>query len=219
MSRDLPPSAPARLAVAVGVGVAAGAVTALLGHPLVGTLVAVTVTHVVLVTLGWTNLWPLDAAATRANARREGFSPVAHEVIVSLISVGAVLAIAVVLGTGSGDLRTFAAAVALIGVFASWASLHLMYATRYAQAYYGDLPETPTGDDRGIDWNADGYAPRYSDFFYFSYNLGMTFQVSDTAVTSPRIRAMVLRHCLLAYVFGAVVLAGTINLVSGIVTA
>jgi uncharacterized membrane protein len=44
----------------------------------------------------------------------------------------------------------------------------------------------------------------------------MTYQVSDTDVSSPQIRAVVLRHCLLSCVFGAVVLASTINLVAGI---
>lgn len=46
----------------------------------------------------------------------------------------------------------------------------------------------------------------------------MTYQVSDTSVSDSRIRAVALRHCLLSYVFGAVILATTINLVAGIVT-
>jgi uncharacterized membrane protein len=45
----------------------------------------------------------------------------------------------------------------------------------------------------------------------------MTYQVSDTAVTNPAIRSVILRHCLLSYVFGAVVLASTINVVASIV--
>lgn len=44
----------------------------------------------------------------------------------------------------------------------------------------------------------------------------MTFQVSDTAVTSTAIRRVVLRHCLLAYVFGSVILATLVNLVAGL---
>ena len=46
----------------------------------------------------------------------------------------------------------------------------------------------------------------------------MTYQVSDTDVSSPRIRSVVLRHSLLSYVFGAVVLASTINLVASVAT-
>lgn len=70
----------------------------------------------------------------------------------------------------------------------------------------------------GIDFNGHE-RPAYRDFFYFSYNLGMTYQVSDTSVSSSAIRSVVLRHCLLSYIFGTVILAATINLVAGIVTS
>lgn len=51
-----------------------------------------------------------------------------------------------------------------------------------------------------------------------SYNLGMTYPVTDTSVSDPTIRAVAFRRCLLSYVFGTVILATTINLVVGIVT-
>ncbi len=86
-----------------------------------------------------------------------------------------------------------------------------MYATRYAHLYYG----ARRGRDR---LQLRRTAPAYRDFLYFSYNLGMTYQVSDTSVSSTTIRAVALRHCLLSYVFGTVILATTINLVTGIVT-
>ena len=46
----------------------------------------------------------------------------------------------------------------------------------------------------------------------------MTYQVSDTDVSSTDIRSVVLRHRLLFYLFGTVILATTINLVAGLVT-
>ncbi len=45
----------------------------------------------------------------------------------------------------------------------------------------------------------------------------MTYQVSDTGVSDPTIRAVALRHCLLSYLFGTVILATAINLVLGMV--
>lgn len=45
----------------------------------------------------------------------------------------------------------------------------------------------------------------------------MTYQVSDTNVSDPTIRSVVLRHCLLSYIFGTGILATAINLVIGIV--
>nr|WP_263596204.1 DUF1345 domain-containing protein [Kocuria rhizophila] len=54
------------------------------------------------------------------------------------------------------------------------------------------------------------------DFLYFSFNLGMTFQVSDTNVSTTRLRAVILRHCLLSYIFSTVILAATVNVVLGV---
>ncbi|MFE5402740.1 DUF1345 domain-containing protein [Streptomyces sp. NPDC056580] len=106
--------------------------------------------------------------------------------------------------------RHAGAVTALFGVFLACAALHLMHASRYAYLYYAA--------DGGIDFNS-GLPPAYRDFLYFSYNLGMTYQVSDTAVSSTAIRAIVLRHALLSYVFGTSILATAINLVTGLVTS
>jgi uncharacterized membrane protein len=125
------------------------------------------------------------------------------------LAVSLVVGVVVMLLVNSST-RNSAAAIGLIGVFLTWAMLHLMYTTRYAQLYYRE----PVG---GIDFNSHDH-PSYRDFFYFSYNLGMTYQVSDTDVSSTAIRSVVLRHCLLSYIFGTVILAATINLVAGLVT-
>jgi len=39
----------------------------------------------------------------------------------------------------------------------------------------------------------------------------MTFQVSDTTITAKQVRLITLRHALLSYLFGAVILAVAIN--------
>ena len=156
-------------------------------------------------------LWPIDADGTRNTLQREDFRPVAVKLVIVAAALAGLVGIVVLLllsGSGSGPA---AAAIAAGGVFMVWAALHLMYATRYAHLYYG----TAAG---GIDFNSDD-PPAYRDFLYFSYNLGMTYQVSDTAVTASKIRSVALRHCLLSYVFGTVILATTINLVTGIVTS
>ena len=49
-----------------------------------------------------------------------------------------------------------------------------------------------------------------------SFNLGMAYQVSDTALRTSDIRRVVLGHTLLAYLYGTIVIASTINLVAGI---
>jgi uncharacterized membrane protein len=42
----------------------------------------------------------------------------------------------------------------------------------------------------------------------------MTFQVSDTNITTKPVRRLALRQALLSYLFGAVILAVAINLVA-----
>ncbi|MFF0273604.1 DUF1345 domain-containing protein [Streptomyces sp. NPDC004330] len=208
--RPLLLSAVPRLALSAVAGAAVGAVVGATVHVPLGVLAAIAVGETLFVVTGWTALWPMDAATTRRNVRREEFRPAVEELAVVGTAVGGLCGIVVLLLVGRSDLGHAAAATALAGVFMAWAALHLMYATRYAYLYYRE----PGG---GIDFNSRE-PPRYSDFLYFSYNLGMTYQVSDTDVSSTTIRAVALRHCLLSYVFGASILATTINLVTGIVT-
>jgi uncharacterized membrane protein len=63
----------------------------------------------------------------------------------------------------------------------------------------------------GIGFNQDR-PPQYTDFAYLATSLGMTYQVSDTNLGNHRIRVEALKHSLLSYLFGTVILAATINL-------
>ncbi|MFJ9787379.1 DUF1345 domain-containing protein [Amycolatopsis sp. NPDC101161] len=206
-----PTSAVARLVTAAVIGLLIGAAIGVFVDAALGILAGIATTAGIFVVAGWIALWPMDAAATRGNAQREDFRPATDEVAVVAAALGGLVGIVVLLVVGNSGAAPVAAAIALGGVFLSWAGLHLMYATRYAYLYY----ETSDG---GIDFNSDD-PPSYRDFFYFSYNLGMTYQVSDTGVSSSVIRAVVLRHTLLSYVFGTVILAATINLVAGIISS
>ncbi|MFF0430686.1 DUF1345 domain-containing protein [Streptomyces sp. NPDC004327] len=211
MASWVPVSAVTRLVAATGVGAATGLLVGALTRFPLGILAGIATAGTAFVTAGWLVLWPMDAATTRRNVGREDFRPLLEEIVVVTAALcGLVGIVMLLLARGHDAGGRAAAAAALAGVFTGWASLHLMYATRYADMYY----RAPEG---GIDFNSD-VPPRYSDFLYFSYNLGMTYQVSDTSVSSTEIRAVALRHCLLSYVFGASILATTINLVSGIVT-
>lgn len=206
----MPLSAVPRLGAAVVVGAIVGVLVGVATHAPMGMLAGIASGGVVFVASGWIVLWPLDAAATHRNARREDFPPVTEEVVVATVALCGLIGIVLLLLVKGSGANHAAAATALGGVFMAWASLHLMYATRYAYLYYGRAAG-------GIDFNSE-VPPAYRDFFYFSYNLGMTYQVSDTSVSSPLIRAMVLRHTLLSYVFGTGILATTINLVAGMIT-
>jgi uncharacterized membrane protein len=204
-------TAAARLLGSIVAGALAGGLVGTLIDPPLGVLAGISSAGTVFVVQGWAVLWPMDADATRHNVVQEDFRPLAEEVVLVALSIAGLVTIVALLLRGRAESEAAAAAVALAGVFMAWASLHLMYAARYAHHYYSE----PEG---GIDFNADDFRPTFKDFLYFSYNLGMTYQVSDTGVSSPTIRAIVLRHTLLSYLFGTSILATMVNLVAGIVT-
>jgi uncharacterized membrane protein len=100
------------------------------------------------------------------------------------------------------------AGLALVSVFVSWALVHTVFTLKYARLYYA-------GTAGGIDFNGAG-APDYPDFAYLSFTIGMTFQVSDTDIQSKAIRRTALRHAWLSFPLVAVIIATSINLVSGL---
>ena len=209
MTARLPDSAHGRLAWSIVGGILIAVVVTALIDPLLGVLVGIVATAATFVLTGWWALWPMDAESTSSHARRDEFEPRLEEVVVVAWALGGLIAVTLLLLLSRTNERSLVALLALAGVAMSWAGLHLLYAARYAYLYYSEVPG-------GIDFNGDE-SPAYRDFLYFSYNLGMTYQVSDTDVSSRTIRTVVLRHCLLSYAFGTVILATTINLIAGIV--
>lgn len=209
--RCVPSSAPGRLVLAGTVGVAVLVLVTLLVNPPLGVLSGVAAMGAVFNFAGVVVLWPMPADDTRRNARRQDYRPHIEELVVVAAALASLVGVIVLLVLGNSGTRTAAAATGVVGVFLAWSMLHLMYAARYAHRYYIE----PVG---GIDFNND-QPPSYRDFFYFSYNLGMTYQVSDTSVSDSAIRSVVLRHCLLSYLFGTGILAAAINLVLGIVNS
>jgi uncharacterized membrane protein len=206
--RGVPTSAAARLAISVVVGVVVALLVGLLWSPLLGVLFGIAAMGAVFVLAGFIALWPMTADSTQDDARNEDYRPQVEELLVAAAALGSLVVIVVLLVAGGSNIRTLAAGIGLVGLFLSWGMLHLLYTARYAYLFYTE----PVG---GIDFNNNDQ-PSYRDFFYFSYNLGMTYQVSDTDVSSTAIRSVVLRHCLLSYLFGTVILAATINLVAGL---
>ena len=109
----------------------------------------------------------------------------------------------------SKGMETF---IYIMGVICSWVLLHVMYTYRYAHCYYGDH-ETLKGQIAGGLDIPDEKHPDYIDFAYFSFVIGMTFQVSDIQISSRVIRRIALVHGLLSFLFNTVIVALTINAV------
>jgi uncharacterized membrane protein len=68
----------------------------------------------------------------------------------------------------------------------------------------------------GLDFPGEKGEPDYWDFLYFSFVIGMTFQTSDTAISSRALRRQTLGHSILAFFFNTVILALSINIMAGL---
>ncbi|HEU5168371.1 MAG TPA: DUF1345 domain-containing protein [Chitinophagaceae bacterium] len=105
--------------------------------------------------------------------------------------------------------------VALSCMLFSWVMVHTLFGFHYAHLYYGDDTNDSTKHAEGLEFPGEK-KPDYVDFAYFSFVVGMTFQVSDTAVHSRMIRRLVLLHGLISFGLNTFVVALTINLIAGL---
>lgn len=159
----------------------------------------------------WLAVSRLDAGETRRLASREDPGRATSDLLVVLISIASLFAVGFVLVQASaahGALKAVLAALALVSVALSWILLHTLFTLHYARHYY-------MAGGTGVNFNQKE-DPRYTDFAYLSFTLGMTYQVSDTNLTSHHIRVTALQHGLLSFLFGSIILATTINLIAGL---
>jgi uncharacterized membrane protein len=114
---------------------------------------------------------------------------------------------------GSATALLLGASVAsLLGVGLSWTVVNTVFTLRYADLHFGSK-------DPGIAFenSEEPEEPTYRDFAYVAFTIGMCYQVSDTTVRDRRIRRTVLSHALLSYMFGTAIVAGSVNLISGLI--
>jgi uncharacterized membrane protein len=159
------------------------------------------------------SVWGKNPAASARIAQAEDSSRVAADAglvsasVASLVAVGFVLVDA---GHSTSSSKGLLIALTIASVVLAWATVHVVYMLRYARLFYA----TPIG---GIDFH-DGELPDYHDLAYVALTIGMTFQVSDTDLVSKAIRRTAIRHALLSYLFGAVIVAITINIVASLLS-
>lgn len=110
--------------------------------------------------------------------------------------------------------------LSVASIFFSWTLIHTLFSFRYAHKYYDDVDRSSNDNDRageGLDFPNEK-TPDFLDFIYFSFIIGMTFQVSDVQITSRDIRRLVLLHSLLSFVYNTVIVALSINIISGVIS-
>jgi len=161
--------------------------------------------------LTWWLTWPLNPGQTARRATRHDPTRVVSYVLLITAALASVLAFGFVLfgaSRSSGTGEALRVALGVGSVVVSWVVVHTVYTLRYATTWYSD-------PSRGINFNQT-QPPCYRDFAYVAFTLGMTFQVSDTALTTSAIRRTVLFHALTSYPLATLILAGTVNLITGL---
>jgi uncharacterized membrane protein len=196
---------------------------ALLAGAATGSLVLLATTPPASILLGWdvaaliylvwtvSAVWQLDPRESAELAKREDPSNALAELVIvsaGTAMLGAVGYALIAAGQATGGMKAYLVAVGVLSVVLSWLVVHTVYGLRYARAYYSE----PVG---GIAFN-EAEPPNYIDFAYYSFTIGMTFQVSDTNITRKAVRRTTLHHALLSYLFGSVLLGLVINVVAAL---
>jgi uncharacterized membrane protein len=203
------------------------AVTVFIAGVIVAVVLLPFVTWVVALAVGWDAaavafllaVWPIiiradSARAAQLAAREDQTEGSARALLVgasvaSLLGVGYALHLA---GRESGARQVLLIGGAVLTVVLSWTVMNTVYTLRYADQHFRSKPGgIAFGDQNGQE------QPSYRDFAYVAFTIGMTYQVSDTTLRDPLIRRTVLAHAILSYLFGVVIVAGSVNLISGLV--
>lgn len=197
-----------RIAGMVVCGAMGIVLTGLLGEWAYAPAVGWTVAALIYNASVWFTIAPMDAVQTAAHAVEEDLGLRISDLLILLAAVASLAAVALVM-VGSKDVpgtgRLLLALLAMSCTAMSWLMVHTLFTLRYAEVYY-------SGEPGGIGFNQQEL-PQYTDIAYMAFSVGMTYQVSDTFITTRAMRSVVLRHSLLAFVFGTGILATTINLV------
>lgn len=206
-----------RFAVMVLVGVLAAGLTGLAGYWVEAPAVGWGCAAACYVIWVWLVVGRLGPAETEAHATAEDPSRSVTDLLILAANAASLVAVvAVVIDSHSSDTTTRlgGGVLALASVALSWLLVQTLFTLRYAELYYSTEPRAGAAVG-GINFNQDG-PPQYTDFAYLATSLGMTYQVSDTALENHSVRAEALKHSLLSYVFGTIILAATLNLVVGL---
>lgn len=193
--------------LSVAVGVVVYAASGWLLDPPVRFLLAWTTGVAVRLLASWAVILRSDPASSAAHADVDDPGRAGLLVTAIAASLASLSGAVFVLGEpGSGPHAVGDIALALLAITGGWLLLHTGYAFHYARLYYDDVPGGLRFPDR---------PPDDLDFAYFSFGVGMTFQVGDVVTASRPLRRAVLGHALLSFLYNTAILALTINIVAG----
>ncbi len=168
-----------------------------------------------LIIMTWIMFKITTSSEIREQASVQDSSRVVIFIIILISTIASFSAVLLLLITKNKTTEALDISVAISGMLLSWFLVHTIFALRYAHIFYGDHETKPALHAGGLQFPGDD-KPDYPDFAYFSFVLGMTFQVSDVEVTSKQLRKLALLHGILSFSFNTFILALTINVIAGL---
>lgn len=194
----------ARFLLALFVGLLAGALAWQSPRAIAALIAADTVfiVYLVLMIVLARNASP-DDMRRHAAERDEGL-PLILCIAFAAIVISLVAILSVLRNHGGWAEVTLAFAAAPLG----WAMVHVLMAQHYAHIYY--TPDVGGIDTCGLAFPGTD-APSLADFWYFSFGIGMTAQVSDVTIRTPALRRWVLGHAVGSFMYNTVILALAVN--------
>lgn len=168
-------------------------------------------------TLNWLTFWTVKPRQIRAEASIQNVNKIAVFVIAIITTFSAmVLVLQMLLDKNVSSMgMSYTLFSAIAGLLLSWILIHTVFTLRYAHLFYADHKEDKSKHAGGLDFPNETH-PDFLDFAYYSFVIGMTFQVSDVTVTSKDLRRLTLFHSLLAFAFNTIIVALTVNVLAGL---
>jgi uncharacterized membrane protein len=169
-----------------------------------------------MIVMSWITFFKTKSKQIREQSKKQDSSRSIIFIIVLISTLASFLAVLLLIVTKKqGDNgASWRLPIAIAGMLFSWILIHTIFTLRYAHIFYGDHKTKPNTHAGGLEFPGDSN-PEYLDFAYFSFVLGMTFQVSDVQITSKRLRSLAMFHGLISFGFNTIMIALTINLIAG----
>jgi uncharacterized membrane protein len=200
-----------RLVAGVIFGILTAAILGFFVEWQMAVLAAWDATCAVILAVIWHEIFPADTVRTRRLATKTDETRATARLLVTAACVGSLVGVGAALHRANqrtGESELILVTVALLTVVLSWILVNTVFLLQYAHLYYTE----PHG---GVDFAEEEGPPDYRDFAYLAFTVGMCYQVSDTTLSTRHMRRTALRHGLIAYIFGVVIVATTINIIAG----
>ena len=164
-----------------------------------------------MITFSWITFSITRSNQIRSQSKKQDPKRGVVFLLIVVATIASILAvILMILVKHQGEKSSWHTPVAISGMVLSWFLIHTIYTLRYAHIFYGNDPDNPSNHAGGLSFPGEK-KPEYSDFAYFSFVLGMTFQVSDVEITSKAIRRIAMWHGMISFAYNTIIIAVTIN--------